>query len=134
MLIMKRLLMGALASVTVLGAASSLAQVAGSTAVGVTVVEMEVALGWSAKKQILGKTVFNESHETVGRVDDIIIAPDKSVSYLIIGAGAFVGLGRHDVAIPIDQIIEQAGEIVLPGATKDVIKALPAFDYAKDRN
>ena len=67
-------------------------------------------------------------------VDDIIIAPDKSVSYLIIGAGAFVGLGRHDVAIPIDQIIEQAGEIVLPGATKDVIKALPAFDYAKDRN
>ena len=119
---MKRLLMGALASITVLGAASSLAQVAGSTAVGVTVVEMEVALGWSAKKQILGKTVFNESHETVGRVDDIIIAPDKSVSYLIIGAGAFVGLGRHDVAVPIDQIIEQAGEIVLPGATKDVIK------------
>ena len=131
---MKSLLMGALASITVLGAASSLAQVAGATAVGVTVVEMEVALGWSAKKQILGKTVFNESHETVGRVDDIIIAPDKSVSYLIIGAGAFVGLGRHDVAVPIDQIIEQAGEIVLPGATKDIIKALPAFDYAKDRN
>jgi len=130
---MKRLLMGALASITVLGAASSLAQVAGSTAVGVTVVEMEVALGWSAKKQILGKTVFNESHDTVGRVDDIIIAPDKSVSYLIIGAGTFVGLGRHDVAIPVDQIKQQDGDIVLPGATKDVIKALPAFDYAKDR-
>src|SRR5882672_8726678 len=104
-LIMKSLLIGAFASIATFGAASAFAQVAGSTTVGVAVTEMrEVALGWSAKKQILGKTIFNENHETVGRVDDIIIAPDRSLSYLIVGAGAFVGLGRHDVAIPVDQI------------------------------
>jgi sporulation protein YlmC with PRC-barrel domain len=91
----------------------------------------EVALGWSAKKQILGKTVFNESHEAVGRVDDIIVAPDRSVSYLIVGAGAFVGLGRHDIAVPVDQIEDRGGEIVLPGATKAIVKALPGFDYSK---
>jgi hypothetical protein len=134
MLIMKRLLIGVLASITVLGAGSSLAQVAGSTTVGVAVAAMQdVALGWSAKKQILGRTLLNENREKVGRVDDIIIAPDRSVSYLIVGAGSFVGLGRHDVAIPVDQIEEQEGEIVLPGATKAVIKALPEFEYAKNR-
>ena len=132
---MKTLAMAALVSISMLGATSALSQVAGSTTIGVAVAEMqEIALGWSAKKQILGKTVFNEKHEKVGRVDDIIIAPDRSASYLIISAGAFVGLGRHDVAIPVDQIDAQDGQIVLPGATKDTIKALPEFDYAKDRN
>jgi sporulation protein YlmC with PRC-barrel domain len=131
-LMMKRLAMGALVSICMLGAGATLAQVAGSTTTGVAVAEMqEVALGWSAKKQILGKTVYNENHETVGRVDDIIIAPDRSVSYLIVGAGAFVGLGRHDVAVSVDQIEERDGEIVLPGATKAVVKALPGFDYSK---
>ena len=129
---MKRLVMGALVGISMVGAGGTFAQVAGSTTTGVAVAEMqEVALGWSAKKQILGKTVYNESHETVGKVDDIIVAPDRSVSYLIVGAGAFVGLGRHDVAVPVDQIEDRDGEIVLPGATKAIVKALPGFDYSK---
>jgi hypothetical protein len=49
----------------------------------------------------------------------------------IVGAGGFVGVGRHDVAIPVAQITEQDGKLVLAGATKDAIKALPKFDYAK---
>jgi hypothetical protein len=50
----------------------------------------------------------------------------------IIGAGGFVGLARHDVAIPIAQL-KQAddGKIVLRGATKQAIKAMPRFEYAK---
>jgi sporulation protein YlmC with PRC-barrel domain len=108
------------------------AQVAGSAKVGVASVEMrEVAIGWSAKKNILGQTVYNEKNEKVGKIADIIIAPDKSVSYAIVGAGGFVGLGRHDVAIPINQLTQQDGRIVLAGATKDAIKALPKFEYAK---
>lgn len=109
------------------------AQVAGSTTVGVAVTEMnQVALGWSARKSILGKTVYNEHGDKVGKVDDLIVAPDKNVSYLIIGAGGFIGIGRHDVAIPVSQIREQGGRIVLPGATKEVVKAMPQFDYASD--
>ena len=81
---MKRLVMGVLVGISMVGAGGTLAQVAGSTTTGVAVAEMqEVALGWSAKKQILGKTVFNENHEAVGKVDDLIVAPDRSVSYLM---------------------------------------------------
>ena len=91
-----------------------------------------VAVGWSAKKQVLGKTVYNENKEKVGAIDDLIIAPDRAVSFAIIGAGGFVGLGRHDVAIPVTQL-KQAddGKILLPGATKQAIKAMPRFEYAK---
>jgi len=54
------------------------------------------------------------------------------VSFAIIGAGGFVGVGRHDVLIPITQLKQQEdGKIVLPGATKEAIKALPKFEYAK---
>ncbi len=67
----------------------------------------------------------------VGRIDDIIVTPERAVSYVIVGAGGFVGLGRHDVAIPINQSQEQDGKYVLSGATKETIKALPKFEYAR---
>ena len=85
----------------------------------------------NAKKQIIGKAVYNEKNEKVGTIDDLIVAPDTTVSFAIVGAGGFVGLGKHDVAIPINQFTEQKGRFVLPGATKDAIKALPKFEYAK---
>ena len=110
------------------------AQVAGgSTTTGVAVVEStQIAMGWSAKKSLLGKTVFNEAGKKVGKVEDLIVAPDKNVSYLIVGAGGFVGIGRHDVAVPVAQIQEQSGKLVMAGATPASIKALPQFVYASD--
>jgi sporulation protein YlmC with PRC-barrel domain len=108
------------------------AQVAGSSTVGVTVEEMKVvALGWSAKKKILGKAVYNDKNEKIGVVDDLIVTPDKSVSYAIVGAGGFLGMGKHDVAVPVGQFKEDKGRIVLAGATKDALKAMPKFEYAK---
>ena len=74
-----------------------------------------VALGWSAKKKILGKAVYNDKNEKIGVVDDLIITPDKSVFYAIVGAGGFLGMGKHDVAIPVGQFKEDKGRIVRPG-------------------
>jgi len=120
----------ALAS-TLSGAAPAWAQVAGSTTTGVVLLSStEAATGWSVKKTLLGKNVYNEAGKKVGAVQDLIISPDKAVSYVIVGAGGFVGVGRHDVAIPVSQIQNQGGKLVLPGATPDSIKALPSFDYA----
>ena len=112
----------------------AMAQVAGSTRLGVSVEEVKiVASGWSAKKQILGKTVFNENNEKVGRIDDLIVAPTGELSFVIVGAGGFVGVGRHDVAVPVQQMQLQDGKFVLPGATKAAVKALPKFEYAKNK-
>ena len=129
----KAFLITAMALVSLMGTAN--AQVAGSTTttLGVTVTEFtQITQGWSAKKSILGKTVYNELGDKVGKVEDLIVAPDKGVSYLIIGAGGFIGIGRHDVAIPVTQVQDKAGKLVMAGATKGTIKAMPAFDYASD--
>jgi hypothetical protein len=107
------------------------AQVAGSTTVGVEVSELqEVAIGWSAKKQILGRSVYNEKGERLGRIDDLIVAPDKALSFAIIGAVGFVGRGRHDVAIPVNQFHLRDGKLVLDGASREVIRALAPFEYS----
>jgi hypothetical protein len=121
------------AALIVAGSAGSLgAQVAGSTTIGISVEEIKaVALGWSAKKKILGKPVYNDKNEKIGVVDDLIVAPDRSISYAIIGAGGFLGMGKHDVAVPVGQFKEDKGRIVLAGATKDALKAMPKFEYAK---
>ena len=85
---MKRIVVVALALVVLVPGGYAAAQVAGSTRLGVAVEEMKaVALGWSVKKQIMGQSVYNEQNQRVGKIDDLIIAPDTAVSFVIIGAG-----------------------------------------------
>jgi len=120
------------ASIALTAPAISHAQVAGSTLIGVSVTEMrDVTTGWSAKRQILGQSIFNDKNERVGSIDDIIVAPDKAVSYAVINAGGFTGLTKHDVAVPISQLKLVDNKLVLAGATKEALKASPAFEYAR---
>jgi sporulation protein YlmC with PRC-barrel domain len=108
------------------------APVAGSSLIGVTEIELrQVATGWSTKHQVLGQSVYNDQNEKIGAVDDVIFAPDKSASYAIVGAGGFLGIGKHDVAIPVSQFKQVDGKFVVAGATKDALKAMPAFEYAR---
>lgn len=121
-----------LSSIALTAPSVSRAQVAGSTLVGVSVAEMrDVTSGWSAKHKILGQPVFNDKDERVGSIDDIIVAPDKAVSYAIINAGGFTGLTKHDVAIPVSQLKLVDNKLVLAGATKEALKASPPFEYAR---
>jgi sporulation protein YlmC with PRC-barrel domain len=132
----KTLLIAALSLSGLLAATGAAnAQIAGSsTTLGVMIAELNevVATGWSAKKSLMGKAVYNDSGAKIGTVEDLIVAPDRKVSYLILGVGGFIGMGRHDVAIPASQIQEQGGKLVLAGGTKDALKAMPKFDYASD--
>ena len=129
---MKTLAVVLMSLIVAVAAADSVAQTAGSSVVSVSVAEVkEVAKGWSAKKQILGKDVYNDAGDKIGEVDDLIVAPNKSLSYAIVGVGAFLGVGEHQVAVPVSRFKQQMGKIVLPKATKDALKAAPKFEYAK---
>jgi hypothetical protein len=129
---MKTHVLLALATLVIAGsAADSAAQTAGSM-VTVSSAEMrQVATGWSAKKQILGKDVYNEAGDKIGEIDDLIVTPSRSLSYAIVGVGGFLGVGERNVAVPVSKFKQQMGKIVLPGATKDKLMAAPKFEYAK---
>ena len=120
-----------IAGVALAAPATSQAQVAGSTLLGVSYGELrDVTLGWSAKRQILGHAIYNNMDERVGSVDDVIVTTEKSVSYAIINAGGFLAVAKHNVAIPVSQFRLDGNKLVLPGATKDALKATPEFEYA----
>ena len=108
------------------------AQVAGTSTTTTAIDSTQATIGWSVKKSIMGKTVYNEAGEKVGKVEDLILSNDRTVTSAIIGAGGYLGMGRHDVAVPVSRIAEVNNRIIMAGATKATIKAMPAFSYADD--
>jgi len=88
-----------------------------------------VATGFRASK-VVGSTVVNEANETVGTVDDLIVTPAEVVPFAVLSVGGFLGMGTKYVVVPYSALRFQDKKIVLPGATKESLKALPAFKYA----
>lgn len=90
-----------------------------------------VAKGYRMSK-LIGTTVINDKNEKIGTLDDVVADKDKKeLSFAVLQVGGFLGLGRHLVVVPYDSlVIDEAGQkITLPGASKDELKKLSAFNY-----
>ncbi|TKR53234.1 PRC-barrel domain containing protein, partial [Allopusillimonas ginsengisoli] len=66
--------------------------------------------------------------EKVGDISDVVLTTDGQAAYFVVGAGGFLGMGEHDVAIPYEKIQQNGDKLVLPGFTKDQLKALPKVE------
>jgi hypothetical protein len=105
------------------------APVAGRQPLGVTVVEADlVATGWRASK-LMRSEVYNDKNQKIGKIDDMVVAPDGTLSLAVIDVGGFLGVASHKVAIPVRQFKQMHPKVVLPGASKDELKKLPEFVY-----
>jgi sporulation protein YlmC with PRC-barrel domain len=88
-----------------------------------------VATGYRVSK-VVGSTVVNEANETVGTIDDLIVTPSEQVPFAVLSVGGFLSMGTKYVVVPYNALKIQDKKMVLPGATKDSLKALPEFKYA----
>src|SRR5262245_66326578 len=43
----------------------------------------------------------------------VVRSPNKSLSYAIVGVGGFLGMGEHEIAVPVSKLTQQMGKIVL---------------------
>jgi sporulation protein YlmC with PRC-barrel domain len=120
------------AAVLALVAPSPYVRAASSKTLSVSQQELNLAeKGWSAKKDIIGKTVYNDNNEKIGDVNDVIFSRNNSASFVVIGVGGFLGMGEHDVAVPLSRIKHDNDKLILAGATKEALKKMPEFRYAK---
>ena len=104
--------------------------VAGQAVLGVTVAEQRlIATGYRASK-LLHQEVYNDKGEKIGKIDDLVVAPDGTLSIAVVNVGGFLGVAKHLVAIPVRQFAHIAPKAVLANASKDQLKALPPFEYA----
>ena len=86
--------------------------------------------GFRASK-IVGAAVVNAANEKIGTVDDLLVAGTDRVPYAVLSVGGFLGLGDHLVAVAYESLRFTAdNKIMLNGATKDELKAMPEFKYA----
>ena len=87
-----------------------------------------LATGYRTSK-VVGSTVFNEANETVGKIDDLIVTPTEKVPFAVLSVGGFLGIGTKYVVVSFSSLQVKDKKMVLPGATKDSLAALPEFNY-----
>ena len=108
---------------------------------------------WRATK-LTGIDVYNSSKEKIGAIKELIVDKSGSIASVVVGAGGFLGMGEHDVAVPFTDV-KWSDEPVAPtntsgtagkpadetnraypdhaviDMTKDQLKALPEIQYTK---
>ncbi len=84
--------------------------------------------GWRATK-IIGSTVHDDAGTEIGTLDDMIITDAGTVPYAVISVGGFLGMGTHSVVVAAAALEMMDTKLTLHGATKDSLKALPAFAF-----
>jgi sporulation protein YlmC with PRC-barrel domain len=53
---------------------------------------------------VVGMDVHNKQGERLGRIDEVVIQRDGSLSYAVIAHGGFLGMGDNFVAVPWDRL------------------------------
>lgn len=117
---------GTLLAVSLSGPAFS--QGAPQTASLMKVDPASLATGYRASK-LVGSAVVNDTKVTVGTIDDLIITSNEKVPFAVLSVGGFLGMGSKYVVVPFNSLQVKDKQMVLPGATKDSLKALPEFRY-----
>jgi len=58
---------------------------------------------WRSSK-LVGLSVYNESNESLGSINDLLMDKSGNVKAVVIGVGGFLGVGEHLVALPLDKV------------------------------
>ena len=83
-----------------------------------------------AAAMIVSAAILNGATSVSGQVAGTSTLAITAEQMKLVGVGGFLGLGRKEVAVPVSLIHDQQGKLVLPGATKDALKAMPQFEYS----
>ena len=82
--------------------------------------------------RVIGAAVYNESNESIGEVDDIVLPATGGAPVAIVSVGGFLGIGAKLVAVPYERL-RMNGErnrwTLTGAASRDDLNRLPTFSY-----
>jgi sporulation protein YlmC with PRC-barrel domain len=58
---------------------------------------------WRASK-VVGLSVYNDSNESLGSINDMLMDKSGNIKAVVLGVGGFLGVGEHLVAVPFEKI------------------------------
>jgi hypothetical protein len=89
----------------------------------------QLADGYRSSK-LVGAAVVNDEKQSIGKIDDLLVGRSDKVLYAVLSVGGFLGVGSKLVAVPYSSLQIGAKDVILPGGSKEQLKALPEFKYA----
>ncbi|QHQ33707.1 PRC-barrel domain-containing protein [Algicella marina] len=82
---------------------------------------------------LAGADVFDADGQNMGQITDVVFTDSGKVDAAVIAAGGFLGFGRHEAAVPVEELTvmdkaDAEGEIIVQvPMTEEQFKALPRF-------
>jgi sporulation protein YlmC with PRC-barrel domain len=99
--------------------------------------------GQMRASKLIGLNVKNTANETIGEINELILDKDGKVAAVVVGVGGFLGIGQREVAIDYKSLnvnydanamTDAGATTVTVNATKDSLKAAPAWTWNSDKN
>jgi sporulation protein YlmC with PRC-barrel domain len=79
--------------------------------------------------ELIGMKVQGSDGKNLGKIRDLVIAPDGAVRYAVLDFGGFLGIGDKYFAVPWDALQRtQNGKAIALDTTKRDLKQAPGFD------
>ena len=79
---------------------------------------------------MVGAPGVNDGNQTIGKIADLRVGRSDRVLYAILSVGGFLRVGGKLIAVPHQSLQIANNNLVLPGANKEELKALPEFKYS----
>ena len=84
----------------------------------------------------IGKTVYDQTGNNIGEVNDLIVSGDGNIEAVILGVGGFLGIGEKDVAVntqAVQMVQDGDAQRLVVQSTKEALEAAPTYDRATRR-
>ncbi len=98
----------------------------------------ETARAGDADRKLMISADGLQEMENIGQINEIVLSRNGAVRALVIGVGGFLGMGDHDVAIAMDQVMFAANAddptqvYIVVDTSAEMLKTAPAFDRMGD--
>jgi sporulation protein YlmC with PRC-barrel domain len=122
----------AVATLTLLATSGAIAQQPASPASGKAEVLSSAPSNSHTVTEYYKQNVYDKSDHKIGQIRDVLMTEDGKVTAFVIGAGGFLGMGRHDVLVPVSAVQttkKKDKTYLVMDADKDALKAAPGFKY-----
>jgi sporulation protein YlmC with PRC-barrel domain len=112
-------------------------EVLASTLIGMTVYGPAVIANGQVQAQANNQTQTREM-QSIGDINDLVVAENGTVEAVIIGVGGFLGIGEKNVAVPFDNLTwstdADGNRQAMLATTKEELQNAPGFDVALLKN
>lgn len=79
----------------------------------------------------IDRAVHNRGGERIGTVNDLIIAPDATITAALVSVGGFLGIGEKEVAVPFAfiEVVRHDNDLqFIVDTTKEALRGAPSFE------